>query len=212
MNPSETRQSKRIKGLEASPVSELKGRGKKSETGARPKESTKESVEKESSTAQDIGHSVQSSGAESSNPIGSSSTKSTLRCGFRKLVLQKKVRDSGFAEESIVEKDESCEEVTVERRTSIYPPEQDRFESFEEEIEEYPTVSSSESPVTESGDEVSRQPSPEAMAQRKLIPKLKYREPPIFYGKKNEDATDCAQPVGGRREARKLRNVPRRNC
>ncbi|KZS02351.1 Uncharacterized protein APZ42_000643 [Daphnia magna] len=104
MNPSETRQSKRIKGLEASPVSELKGRGKNSETGARPKESTKEGVEKESRTAKEIGHSVQSSGAESLNPIGSSSTKSTPRCGFQKLVLQKKVRDSGFGEKRLSKK------------------------------------------------------------------------------------------------------------
>ncbi|KZR96940.1 Uncharacterized protein APZ42_008445, partial [Daphnia magna] len=198
-------------------------------------------------------------GAESGNLVGSSGERANRGCNYRKFLLQRRPRDNGLGERTVVDPDDSGEEAGAREQSATYPPlpgsraesrlnlveagiegayytESLQWDSGDlredavelraiSELEEGTSqegsdwhgwrsrpISSRESSLAESVDEAelasesvdeeelasessgssagSRAASPVVMAQRPPAPELKYRAPPIFYGRKDEDAVD----------------------
>ncbi|KZS08161.1 Uncharacterized protein APZ42_027947 [Daphnia magna] len=208
MNFGQLRQSKRIRGISASPERGYReGEDQVRDLWVRPKVPTGVFVDAGTQTSSGAGPSISSRGAESFNPV-------------------QKPRDSGIGEQSVVESGSTCEEVAGSERESTYPLSLDsklasRGElvesgidrtvaeslqwdsgdlreiladsrpSEEETSEDLETSSDDEEPSSESSRSSVPSPLPPlAMAQRAPAPQLKYRFPPIFYGKKEEDVAD----------------------
>lgn len=215
MNTEQRRQSKRIQGIEASLVSEIGERNRKpNEVGARLKVPTKDYADVETQEFQAIDHSDPNHGAESLNPIRSADRKTNPSCKYRELLRQQKPRDSGFAEQSVVDIDDPYEEAEGEIDEATGGPEsageerggEDRENLGSENWRSLPDPSGessivdkaeeSESEESESEYEALLNPrrpqaaTPVAMAQRPPPPQLKYQAHPIFYGRHDEDAVD----------------------
>ncbi|KAK4017788.1 hypothetical protein OUZ56_033594 [Daphnia magna] len=167
MNTGQLRQSKRIMGIEASPLSD-----KVSQTGARPKVLLQGEVETQAS--REIGHSNPHRGSESLNPIESTDPKTNPTCNYRNLLLQQKARDSGLGEESVVEPANPWEETVVGAEPTIEEGKTKDRESSDSQGWRSPLDPSRESSIVVSADENEsekgspispRTASPAAMAQ-----------------------------------------------
>ncbi|KZS03387.1 Uncharacterized protein APZ42_033854 [Daphnia magna] len=136
-----------------------------------------------------ISHPTQSLGVESGNLVGREGERANLKCNYRNFLLQRRPRDSGLGENTVVDPDDTGEEAGARERSATYPPllgsnAESRLNLVEAGIEgAYQTesllqfsgfsgrVTSSYGPTT-------------------TCPQLKYWSPPIFYGRKDEDASD----------------------
>ncbi|KZS19238.1 Uncharacterized protein APZ42_014393 [Daphnia magna] len=227
MNFGKLRQSKRIRGISASPEKGFReGEDQVRDLGVRPKVPTGVFVDAGTQTSSVGGPSPSSRGAESFNPVVSAGANTQVVCNYQRWRAQQKPRDCGIGEQSVVESGSTCEEEAGRERASMNPLSLDSLSSSRGELVESAidrTVAeslqwdsgnlreilvesrqleeeTSEDLETSSDDEESSSefssrsvPSsspPLAMAQREPAPQLKYRSPPIFYGKKEEDAAD----------------------
>ncbi|KZS07216.1 Uncharacterized protein APZ42_029109 [Daphnia magna] len=244
MNFGQFRQSKRIRGISASPVRGFReGEEQVRDLGVRPKVPTGVFVDAGTQTSSGAGPSISSRGAESFNPVVRAGANTKVVCNYQRWRAQQKPRDSGIGEQSVVESGSTCEEVAGRERASTYPlsldsksasrgelvesaidrtvaeslqwdsgefreiladsrhSEEETSEDLGSNFQGWRGYSSEDSPVETSSDD--EKPSSEsssssvlsplpplAMAQRAPATQLKYRSPPIFYGKKEEDAAD----------------------
>ncbi|KAI9560623.1 hypothetical protein GHT06_011572 [Daphnia sinensis] len=252
MNFGQLRQSKRIRGIAASPEREVSKRvGQGSELGVKPKVPTGSCVDAGTQTSPAVGHSA--SNLESQNLVKSVGAQTQVVCNYQRLRAQQRPWDSGIGEKTVVEPASTFEEVSGRERVSTYPlalcgesasrgefvesvvegtfnaeslqwdsgdlreiwlePRHSEGEDSSEDLDGLSSQgrrglsdSSEDSPGETSSDDeresssefssVSSVPSsvsPLAMAQRAPVPQLKYRAPPIFCGKKDENAVDCLE-------------------
>ncbi|KAK4017234.1 hypothetical protein OUZ56_032182 [Daphnia magna] len=122
MSTGPLRQSKRLRGIEASPEGEVRVRRGANETEAQPEVTTKVCVSTGTQTTLVISYPAPCLGAESGNLFGSSGERANRGCNYRKFLRQRRPRDSGLGERTVVDPDDSGEEAGAKERSATYPP------------------------------------------------------------------------------------------